>query len=237
MIFLAIVDQRPRVLNLLDACELFLDFRRDVVRRRTAYELRKAEARAHILEGFVIALDHLDEVIALIRAARTPEEARSRASSPDSPSARSRPTRSSSCSCSGSPASSGRRSWTSSPSCACASPTCRTSSAPRTDRRDHRRGAQGIREAHGDPRRTEIVDAANEIAVEDLIADEDVAISITHSGYIKRTSITSYRAQRRGGRGQDGDEDEGRGLRRPTSSSPPPTPTSSSSRTGAGSTG
>ena len=64
---LAIVDQRPRVLNLLEACELFLDFRREVVRRRTAFELRKAEARAHVLEGYVIALDHLDEVIALIR--------------------------------------------------------------------------------------------------------------------------------------------------------------------------
>ena len=76
VIFLAIVDQRPRVLNLLDACELFVDFRRDVVRRRTAYELRKAEARAHVLEGYVIALDHLDEVIALIRAARTPEIAK-----------------------------------------------------------------------------------------------------------------------------------------------------------------
>ena len=68
IIMLAIVDQRPRVLNLLEVCELFLDFRREVVRRRTAFELRKAEARAHILEGYVIALDHLDEVIALIRA-------------------------------------------------------------------------------------------------------------------------------------------------------------------------
>ena len=68
IIMLAIVDQRPRVLNLLEACELFLDFRREVVRRRTAFELRKAEARAHVLEGYVIALDHLDEVIALIRA-------------------------------------------------------------------------------------------------------------------------------------------------------------------------
>src|SRR5438045_1561513 len=73
---LAIVDQRPRVLNLLEASELFLDFRREVVRRRTAYELRKAEARAHVLEGYVIALDHLDEVIALIRAAKTPPEAK-----------------------------------------------------------------------------------------------------------------------------------------------------------------
>src|SRR4030095_6798122 len=76
VIFLAIVDQRPKVLNLLEASELFLDFRRQVVRRRSAFELRKAEARAHILEGFVKALDHLDEVIALIRAAKTPAEAK-----------------------------------------------------------------------------------------------------------------------------------------------------------------
>src|SRR5262245_40431951 len=72
VIMLAIVEQRPRVLNLLEVCELFIDFRRDVVRRRTAFELRKAEARAHILEGYVIALDHLDEVIALIRGSKTP---------------------------------------------------------------------------------------------------------------------------------------------------------------------
>ena len=72
---LAIVEQRPRTLNLLDCCELFLDFRRDVVRPAHGYELRKAEARAHILEGYVIALDHLDEVIALIRASASPEVA------------------------------------------------------------------------------------------------------------------------------------------------------------------
>ncbi|HET9317118.1 MAG TPA: DNA topoisomerase (ATP-hydrolyzing), partial [Vicinamibacteria bacterium] len=76
VIMLAIVDQRPRVLNLLEACELFIDFRRDVVRRRTVFELRKAEERAHVLEGYVIALDHLDEVIALIRGSKSPEVAR-----------------------------------------------------------------------------------------------------------------------------------------------------------------
>src|SRR5687767_5838997 len=76
IIMLAIVDQRPRVLNLLEACELFLDFRREVVRRRTAHDLRKAEARAHVLEGLVIALDHLDQLISLIRASASPAEAR-----------------------------------------------------------------------------------------------------------------------------------------------------------------
>ena len=76
IIMLAIVDGRPRVLPLLELLERFIEFRRDVVRRRTEFELRKAEARAHILEGLKIALDHLDEVIALIRAAKSPAEAR-----------------------------------------------------------------------------------------------------------------------------------------------------------------
>ena len=73
---LAIVGGRPRVLPLLDIIEHFIEFRREVVRRRTEFELRKAEARAHILEGLKIALDHLDEVITLIRASKSPAEAR-----------------------------------------------------------------------------------------------------------------------------------------------------------------
>jgi DNA gyrase subunit A len=204
VIFLAIVDQRPRVLNLLDACELFVDFRRDVVRRRTAFELRKAEARAHVLEGYKIALDHLDEVIALIRAARSPEVAKqgllarfalSEIQADEILKLQLQ----------------------------------RLTGLERqkivdelaelvlriADLRDILASARRIdaiigeelrqvRDTHADPRRTQIVGAANEIAVEDLIADEDVAISITHSGYIKRTSITSYRAQRRGGRGRMG---------------------------------
>jgi DNA gyrase subunit A len=203
-IFLAIVDQRPRVLNLLEACELFLDFRRDVVRRRTTYELRKAEARAHVLEGYVIALDHLDEVIALIRAAETPEAAKDGLV--------------------------GRFALTEIQAeeilklqlqrltglerqkivdelaelrVRIADLKDILASAKRID------GIIGgelkaLQDAHGEARRTEIVGAATEIAVEDLIADEDVAISITHSGYIKRSWITSYRAQRRGGRGRVG---------------------------------
>ena len=204
VIFLAIVDQRPRVLNLLDACELFIDFRREVVRRRTAFELRKAEARAHVLEGYVIALDHLDEVIALIRAARTPEIAKqglvtrfalSEVQADEILKLQ----------------------------------LSRLTGLERQKIQDELKelviriadlkdilgsplridgviGAElrEIRDAHGDPRRTEIVGAANEIAVEDLIVDEDVAISITHTGYIKRTSITTYRAQKRGGRGRVG---------------------------------
>ena len=205
VILLAIVDQRPRVLNLLDACELFIDFRREVVRRRTAFELRKAEARAHVLEGYVIALDHLDEVIALIRAARTPEIAKQgldlalraqRDPGRRDPQA---------AAVAAHRASSARRSRTSSRS-SCVRIADLKDILAKPARIDEiiTTELEEIREAHGDPRRTEIVDAANEIAVEDLIVDEDVAISITHTGYIKRTSITTYRAQRRGGRGRVG---------------------------------
>jgi DNA gyrase subunit A len=203
-IFLAIVDQRPRVLNLLEACELFIDFRRDVVRRRTAVELRKAEARAHVLEGYVIALDHLDEVIALIRAARTPEIAKTglverfQLSEIQADEILKLQLQ-------------------------------RLTGLERQKIQDELAELKvtiadlkdilakparidtiiadelkQIAEAHGEPRRTEILAAADEIAVEDLIVDEDVAISITHTGYIKRTALTSYRAQRRGGRGRVG---------------------------------
>jgi DNA gyrase subunit A len=204
VIMLAIVDQRPRVLNLLEAAELFVDFRRDVVRRRTAFELRKAEARAHVLEGLVIALDHLDQVIALIRGAKTPPEARAGLM--------------------------GQFGLTPIQADAILEMQLqRLTGLERqkivdelkeikvliADLRDilskPRRIDQivgdelkKIRDDHGDPRRTVILDAVDEITVEDMIAEEDVAISITHGGYIKRTSISSYRAQHRGGRGRMG---------------------------------
>jgi DNA gyrase subunit A len=204
VILLAIVDQRPRVLNLLEACERFLDFRRVVVRRRTAFDLRKAEARAHILEGYVIALDHLDAVIALIRAAKTPAEARAglrerfgmseiqaeevlklqlqrltgleRQKIVDE---------------------------LSEVRALIAELRDILASARRIDTvvADE---LKAVREEHGDARRTEILEAQDDLSVEDLIAEEDVVISITHGGYIKRTSISSYRSQRRGGRGRMG---------------------------------
>jgi DNA gyrase subunit A len=204
IIMLAIVDQRPRVLNLLEATELFVDFRREVVRRRTAFELRKAEARAHVLEGLVIALDHLDEVITLIREAKTPAEARTGLI--------------------------GRFGLTQIQADAILEMQLqRLTGLERqkivdelkeiqvtiADLRDilakPRRIDQivaeelkKIRDDHGNPRRTVIVDAVEDITVEDMIAEEDVAISITHGGYIKRTSISTYRAQHRGGRGRMG---------------------------------
>jgi len=204
VIMLAIVDQRPRVLNLLEVCELFIDFRRDVVRRRTAHDLRKAEERAHVLEGYVIALDHLDEVIALIRASKSPEIARTglierfgmseiqaravldlqlqrltgleRQKIVDELAEK---------------------------RVLIADLKDILASATRVDQivSDELRK---IRDEHGDARRTEITDAVDEITAEALIADEDVVISISHSGYIKRTYLSSYRSQRRGGRGRVG---------------------------------
>jgi DNA gyrase subunit A len=204
VIMLAIVDQRPRVLNLLEACELFVDFRRDVVRRRTAFELRKAEARAHVLEGLVIALDHLDQVIALIRAARTPADARGGLM--------------------------GQFGLSQIQADAILEMQLQRLTGlerqkvvdelkeikvliadlkdilakPRRIDQIVAEELKKIREDHGDPRRTVILDEAVEITVEDMIAEEDVVLSITHGGYIKRTSISTYRAQRRGGRGRMG---------------------------------
>jgi DNA gyrase subunit A len=204
IIFLAIVDLRPRVLSLLDACELFLDFRRGVVRRRTAFELRKAEARAHVLEGYVVALDHLDEVIALIRSSRTPEEAKvdlvSRFELTEIQADEILKLQLQ------------RLTGLERQKIVDELATLRERIADLRDILASPRRIDGIiqdelaelRKAHGEVRRTEIVEAANAIEIEDLIADEDVAISITHSGYVKRTSLTSYRAQKRGGRGTVG---------------------------------
>jgi DNA gyrase subunit A len=204
VIMLAIVDQRPRVLNLLEACELFLEFRRVVVRRRTAFALRKAEARAHILAGLVIALDHLDEVIALIRGAKTPPEARA-----------------------GLIARFGLDEIQA--DAILEMQLQRLTGLERQKVLDELAELRGliadlkdilassaridgivadelkqVRDEHGDARRTEIVDSVDEITAEDMIADEDVVISITHTGYVKRTAIGTYRSQRRGGRGRMG---------------------------------
>jgi DNA gyrase subunit A len=204
VILLAIVDQRPRQLNLLEASELFLDFRRQVVRRRTAFDLAKAEARAHVLEGLVIALDHLDAVISLIRASKTPVEARDGLVA--------------------------RFSLTEIQAKeildlqlqrltglerqkildelaevrALIGRLREILASPRRIDGIIADELEEVRGKHGDPRRTEILDAVDEITIEDTIADENVVISTTHDGYIKRAAIASYRSQRRGGRGKVG---------------------------------
>jgi DNA gyrase subunit A len=204
IIMLAIAGGRPKVMPLLDIIEHFIDFRREVVRRRTEFELRKAEARAHILEGLKIALDHLDEVIKLIRGSKSPAEARDglmtqfKLSQLQSQAILDMQLQ-------------------------------RLTGLERQKILDEllelmktieRLRAilssedlliqlvigelKAVREKFGDERRTEIIDESGELRIEDLIADEDMAITVTNTGYIKRTPISTYRAQRRGGKGRIG---------------------------------
>jgi len=204
IIMLAIVGGRPRVLTLLEVVEHFIDFRREVVRRRTEFELRKAEARAHILEGLKIALDHLDAVIKLIRAARNPAEARA-----------------------GLMTEFGLSLLQS--QAILDMQLQRLTGLERQKILDELTELLKVierlrailsndellvqivvtelkeaRERFGDDRRTQIIDDSGELRIEDLIADEDMAITVTNTGYIKRTAISEYRMQRRGGKGRIG---------------------------------
>ncbi len=204
IIMLAIVGGRPRVLPLVEMIDLFIDFRRDVVRRRTEFELRKAEARAHILEGLKIALDHLDEVIALIRASRNPAEARE-----------------------GLMAAFGFSQIQA--QAILDMQLQRLTGLERQKIEDELaevlktiarlrailaneqllmaiivQELRDVRTTFADPRRTEISDESGEFRIEDLIADEDMAITVTNTGYVKRTAVTSYRNQQRGGKGRIG---------------------------------
>ena len=204
IIMLAIAGGRPKVLSLLEVIEHFIEFRREVVRRRTEFELRKAEARAHILEGLKIALDHLDEVIKLIRGSKSPAEARDglmtqfKLSQLQSQAILDMQLQ-------------------------------RLTGLERQKILDELlelmktierlrailsseellmqlvvNELKAVREKFGDERRTEIIDESGEFRIEDLIADEDMAITVTNTGYIKRTPISTYRAQRRGGKGRIG---------------------------------
>ncbi len=201
---IALVNGRPRVLNLKDLIEEFIKFRLDVIVRRTQFELRKAEERAHILEGLLIALDHLDEVIKLIRASNDAEEARNGLMS----------------------------TFGLSELQARAILAMRLQQLTGLERDKvraeyddlQRRIAElkailadeGLRrsiikselteivERFDDKRRTAIEPNEADISIEDLIENEEVVITISHAGYIKRTPISEYRAQGRGGRGAQG---------------------------------
>jgi DNA gyrase subunit A len=201
---LAIVEGRPKLLNLRDALWAFLDHRKETVTRRTAYDLRKAEERLHILEGLKIALDNLDAVIALIRRAADPKVAKEGLI----------------------------QNFGLSEIQAQAILDMRLQRLTGLERdkilQEHKETVELIaqlkailadereiyriiveelkemKEKYGDERRTQIVDRAEEISVEDLIVDEDMAVTISHEGYIKRNPITLYRAQRRGGKGKIG---------------------------------
>jgi len=205
IIMLAIVGGRPKVLNLLELVESFVDFRREVVRRRVEFELRKAEARYHILEGLKTALDHLDAVITLIRGAKTPPEARDGLMT----------------------------SFKLSQAQAQAildmqlqrltglerqkildelAELLKTIERLRAILASERLLMQiivdelkAVQTKYGDDRRTQIVEGASgELSIEDLIAEEDMAITVSNTGYIKRTAISTYRNQRRGGKGRIG---------------------------------
>ena len=204
IIMLAIVGGRPRVLPLLEIVEHFIEFRREVVRRRTEFELRKAEARAHILEGLKIALDHLDEVIKLIRGSKNPPEARE-----------------------GLMTQFGLSQLQS--QAILDMQLQRLTGLERQKIADELAEVlktierlrailssedllmavvldelKAIRKEYSDDRRTVIVEESGEFRIEDLIADEDMAITVTNTGYIKRTAISTYRMQRRGGKGRIG---------------------------------
>jgi DNA gyrase subunit A len=204
VIMLAIVAGRPKVLTLVEFIDNFIEFRRDVVRRRTEFELRKAEARAHILEGLKIALDHLDAVIALIRASRNPLEART-----------------------GLMTQFGLSQIQS--QAILDMQLQRLTGLERQKILDELAEVlalierlrailssekllmeiivnelKQIRDNYGDDRRTEILAEEGDFRIEDLIAEEDMAITVTSTGYIKRTAVTTYRNQRRGGKGRIG---------------------------------
>jgi DNA gyrase subunit A len=204
IITLAIVGGRPKVMNLLELIESFIDFRQEVVRRRTEFELRKAEARYHIVEGLKIALDHLDAVITLIRGSKTPPEAKDGLMNQFGLSAiqaqaildmqLQRLT--------------GLERQKILDELAELLQTIERLRAILASERllmqiiaDE---LKEVRDKYGDERRTQIIDASGEINVEDLIAEEDMAITVSNTGYIKRTAISTYRNQRRGGKGRIG---------------------------------
>lgn len=204
VIMLALVNNRPEILTLKQILHHFLEHRREVVVRRTAFELRKAEERAHILEGLKIALDHLDAVIALIRRSQSPDEARAGL----------------------------MREFGLTEIQATAILDMRLQRLTQLERTKLIEEYQEvlkqieylksvlaseslvrtiiqnelteIRETYKDDRRTQIVKEEAEISLEDLIAAEEVVVTISHSGYIKRNAVTLYRAQRRGGKGKIG---------------------------------
>jgi DNA gyrase subunit A len=204
MIMLAIVNGQPRTLPLIDALQLFIDHRVNVVRRRTAYDLRKAQERAHILEGFLKALQHLDAIIKLIRASKTPPEARQGLMT--------------------------RFEFTERQAQAILELQLQRLTALEREKIQQEydelqkkiaeyqeilasekalkkvivNELKEIQKDYGDLRRTEIIQEQAEIKLEDLIAVEDVVITVSHSGYLKRTPVSIYRQQGRGGKGRLG---------------------------------
>jgi len=204
VIMLAIVAGRPKVLNLAELVESFIDFRREVVTRRTQFDLRKAEARFHILEGLKIALDNLDAVITLIRASKTVPEARDGLIAQFSLSL----VQSQAILDMQLQRLTGLERQKILDEMAELLKTIERLRAILSSEQLLMRiivdELKSVQQKYGDDRRTEIVEDSGELSIEDLIADEDMAITVSNTGYIKRTPITSYRNQRRGGKGRIG---------------------------------
>ena len=201
---LAIDNGQPRVLGLKDVLERFVTHRRDVVTRRTRFELRKAREREHILLGLQIALDHLDEVIALIRAAKDREvaseglQARFGLSALQSKAILEMQLQR---------LTGLERQKILDELAELQKTILRLEEILRVDRvlLDVILGElRALREQFGDERRTEIVGESTELSAEDLIADEEMVVTRSHAGYVKRNPVAEYRAQRRGGRGKIG---------------------------------
>jgi DNA gyrase subunit A len=204
IILLAIHQNQPKLLSLKEVLHFFLQHRREVVTRRSLFELKKAEARAHILEGLKKAIDQIDAIIATIKASKTPKEAKERLMDR----------------------------FALSEEQAQAILDMRLQRLTNLEQRKIveeyeetiklinrlkdilaserlmlnviKEELISIRDTYGDERHTEIVDVAPEIKIEDLIAEEDMVVTITHTGYIKRNPISLYRSQHRGGKGKVG---------------------------------
>src|SRR6478609_4045289 len=204
IIFLAIVNNKPEVMDLPTMLRHFIEHRKEIVVRRTRFDLRKAEERAHILEGLVKALDVLDELIALIRRSQTPDEARNDLI--------------------------GQFAFTEIQARAILDMRLQRLTGLEREKIVQEYNEilatiarlkeilaseslvlgiisdelRAIKEQYGDARRTEIIPEAHEISIEDMIADEDMVITVSRGGYIKRSPLSLYRSQRRGGRGRIG---------------------------------
>ena len=204
IILLAIVDNQPRVMTLKELLQHFLDHRKTVIIRRTRYDLRKAEERAHILEGILKALDQLDEVIAAIRASQTPPEARERLMADF---ALSEPQAVAILDMRLQRLTGLERDKVVQEYKELVQTIERLRAILASDRLvldEIRRELDQLKGAFGDTRRTEIIPETHEITIEDMIADEDMVITVTNSGYVKRSPLSLYRAQHRGGKGRTG---------------------------------
>ena len=204
IILLALIEGVPRVMGLMEILQHFIDFRHSIVVRRTEFELREAEARAHILEGLKIALDNIDDVIIIIRGSKDPIQAKeglmngfdlSEIQSQAILDMRLQRL-------TGLEVDKVVTEYKEVIKIISKLKGILGSKAQRMD--IIKQELLEIRDRFGDERRTEIVAVATDFSMEDMIAEEDMVITITHNGYIKRTAVTTYRSQRRGGRGVQG---------------------------------